>query len=48
MNVADIKEDDFFKKNQRDILKVLRDHLHEVKRVREIFDQFKPIYKNEM
>ena len=29
-------------------MKVLRDHLHEVKRVRELFDQFKPIYKNDM
>ena len=27
---------------------VLREHLHEVKRVRELFEQFKPIYKSEM
>lgn len=47
MNVASTSED-FFKNHRRDILKVLRDHLHEVKRVKEIFDQFKPIYKNEM
>lgn len=47
MNVASTSEE-FFKNHRRDILKVLRDHLHEVKRVKELFDQFKPIYKNEM
>lgn len=47
MNVASTSEE-FFKKHRRDILKVLRDHLHEVKRVRELYEQFKPIYKNEM
>lgn len=47
MNVASTSEE-FFKKHRRDILKVLRDHLHEVKRVRELYEQFKPIYKHEM
>jgi len=47
IEVASMKEE-FFKKHRRDILKVLRDHLHEVKRVKELYDQFKPIYKNEM
>ena len=47
MKVASTSEE-FFKRHRRDILKVLREHLHEVKRVRELFDQFKPIYKSEM
>ena len=37
MNVASIKED-FFRQKRDELIKVLREHLHEVKRVREIFD----------
>ena len=47
MNVASTSEE-FFKNHRYEILKVLRDHLHEVKRVREVFEQFKPIYKSDM
>ena len=47
MNVADISEE-FFDQHRWKILKVLRDHLQEVKRVREVFDQFQPIYRSEM
>ena len=35
--------EDFFKKQKRDILKVLTNHLHEAKRAREVFDQFRTI-----
>ena len=41
-------KEEFFKKHRRDMLKVLRDHLYEVKRVRELFDQFRPIYRSDM
>ena len=37
LNVASTNEE-FFKNHRRDILKVLRDHLAEVKRVKEVFD----------
>ena len=47
MNVANVKED-FFRSKRDELMKVLREHLHEVKRVREIFDQFKPIYQRDM
>ena len=47
MNVAS-KDEGFFKEHKKEIMLVLREHLHEVKRVRELFDQFRPIYKSEM
>jgi hypothetical protein len=47
MNLAHPQED-FFKKQKRDILKVLTGHLQEVKRAREVFDQFKPIWSGQM
>jgi len=37
MRVASESEE-FFRMQKREIMKVLRDHLHEVKRVREVFD----------
>ena len=42
------KEEGFFKEHKREIILALREHLFEVKRVREVFEQFKPIYKSDM
>ena len=59
LNVATTKDDletrrdknapeSFYKNQKRAVLGVLREHLHELQRVREVFDQFKPIYQREM
>ena len=40
--------EEFFKKQKREILKVLTNHLHEVKRAREVFDDFKEIWSDKM
>ena len=47
MNLAHPQED-FFKKQKKDMLKVLAGHLQEVKRAREVFEQFRPIWSGQM
>ena len=40
--------DDFFRNHLKSVINVLRDHLTEVKRVKEIFEQFRPIIEGNM
>lgn len=47
MQVAKENEE-FFKKKRKEISTVLRDHLYESKRVKEIYAQFRVIFTNQM